>query len=134
MECSICYIKSNEEENHRINATFVTLPCEGMQKHVLCFRCFIMNHATSHGKCPVCRNNYMEFVAETYDIGLEQSDALIFADNLSSQIDETEIIMRMHDMVVNDVATIPNQEEINIIADTFEEFASYLLENCEYEL
>ena len=76
----------------------------------------------------------MEFVAETYDIGLEQSDALIFADNLSSQIDETEIIMRMHDMVVNDVATIPNQEEINIIADTFEEFASYLLENCEYEL
>ncbi len=135
MECSICYNTTDQEENPRIKHTFVTLPCEGTQhlnqKHVLCFHCFIVNHATSHGKCPVCRDNYMEFVGQSHDINM---DTMTFADNLSSQIDETEIIMRIDDIVENEFGIVPNQEEeINIIDETFEEFASYLLQNCQYE-
>ena len=135
MECSICYIKSNEEENPRINATFVTLPCEGTQhlnqKHVLCFHCFIVNHATSHGKCPVCRDNYMDYVRETHDV---QSDIMTFAGNLSSPIPPPEVLSEFDD--------IPNilreEESITIIRDeepieTFEEFARYVMEHLSYD-
>lgn len=100
MECSICYIKSNEEEDPRVSETFVTLPCESAQKHVMCFKCFITNHVTT-GKCPVCRSNYMEFVQQRHDI--EQCDAVSFADNLSSP--------RIHEE--DESMTYESEEDVN---------------------
>jgi hypothetical protein len=143
MECSICYIKSNEEENPRINATFVTLPCEGTQhlnqKHVLCFHCFIVNHETSHGKCPVCRDNYMDYVRETHDVpemGYMPTDIMTFAGNLSSPIPPPEVLSEFD----YDIPNISRQEEsITIIRDddgpveTFEEFARYVMEHLSYD-
>jgi hypothetical protein len=40
----------------------------------------------------------------------------------------------MDDIIENEFGLIPNQdEEINIIDETFEEFATYLLQNCQHE-
>jgi hypothetical protein len=73
----------------------------------------------------------MDYVRETHDVG---HVALSLAGNLSSQMDETDIIMRMDDIIENEFGLIPNQEEeINIIDETFEEFATYLLQNCQHE-
>lgn len=138
MECSICYITAADAD---IRTTFVTLPCEGTQhlnqKHVLCFHCFIVNHSTSHGKCPVCRDNYMDYVRETHDVpepGYIQTDIMTFAGNLSSPIPPPEVLSEFDD--------IPNilreEESITIIRDeepieTFEEFARYVMEHLSYD-
>lgn len=65
MECVICY-NSNVNEH----TTYVTLPCESTIrsdiKHILCFNCFIMNHHTNMGYCPMCRGNYMEQITQNF--------------------------------------------------------------------
>ena len=149
MECAICYINSSDVTGRN---TFVTLPCETTQhlnqRHTLCFHCFIMNHATSDGKCPLCRDNYMDYVRETHDVPereyLRVLDTTVqFADNSSSPIpppgiyedipEEQLIIIEQHDEmpIVNQSAFIPNNPDIG---ETFEEFARYVLENCDQDL
>jgi len=148
MECAICYNRTTDVSSRD---TFVTLPCEATQhlnqRHALCFQCFIVNHATSGGKCPVCRDNYMDYVRETHDVpeaGIVPSEIISFADNLSSPIqiavdvpeDQLIIIEEPYEMpIVNDSShdIIPNNPDIDEIGETFEEFARYVLANCDYE-
>lgn len=124
MECSICYAKSDEDDNQKTNGTFVVLPCEGTahlpreQKHSMCFHCFVVNHASTRGICPVCRGNYVDFVRETHNVDVDvYGYEPTLADNFASQIDETEIIMRMHN---NEFGQ--EEEEINIIDETFGQY------------
>jgi hypothetical protein len=150
MECAICYNRTSDVSERD---TFVTLPCVATQhlnqRHALCFQCFIVNHATSGGKCPVCRDNYMDYVRETHDVPVPESnyvpaEIISFADNLSSPIqiaddvpeDQLIIIEEPDEMpIVNDYSRdiIPNNPDIDEIGETFEEFARYVLANCEYE-
>ena len=145
MECAICY---NKQSDLTSRDTFVTLPCEATQhlnqRHTLCFQCFIVNHSTSDGKCPVCRDNYMEYVRETHDV-LYTCTYVEFADNRSSPLpppEERLIIIEQDDEVP--IVNTVNQEwlQANVIRDidtdeigeTFEEFARYVMENCEQDI
>lgn len=141
MECAICYNKQCDVSSRD---TFVTLPCEATQhlnqKHSLCFQCFIVNHATSGGKCPVCRDNYMEYVRETHDIpeaGVVPYDIMTFADNLSSPIPPPEIEDIQEEQLIiieePDVMLFQNNPDVDEIGETFDEFARYIAENCDYE-
>lgn len=140
MECVICYLKSDEEEDPRINATFVTLPCEGTQhlnqKHTLCFPCFIGNHTTSRGTCPVCRDNYMNFVGGAQYVSF---DRMSLASNLSSPIpppevidwQDAEIYFEQQEQQQLEEEQQPLEEEQPL--ETFEEFARYVMDNLSYE-
>lgn len=136
MECVICYCKSDEEEDPRINATFVTLPCEGTQhlnqKHTLCFHCFIANHTTSRGTCPVCRDNYMEFVGGAAELIQDVSfDRMSLASNLASPIPPPEVIDWQD---AEDYFEQQDQQPIEEEPlETFEEFARYVMEHLSYE-
>lgn len=141
MECAICYNRTTDVSERD---TFVTLPCEATQqlnqRHSLCFQCFIVNHATSGGKCPVCRDNYMDYVRETHDVPAE---IMTFVDNLSSptpppMIDDVPeeqltIIEEPYEMNIQHNIIIPNNPDVDDIGETFEEFAHYVLTNCDYE-
>jgi hypothetical protein len=137
MECAICYCKSNEEEDPRIKATFVTLPCEGTQylnqKHTLCFHCFIANHTTSRGTCPVCRDNYMNFVGGPVELN---EDNVSLASNFASPIPPPEVINWQDAEIYFEQQEQQEQqqrfEEENPV-ETFEEFARYVMEHLSYE-
>lgn len=149
MECAICYVNNTDVSPRD---TFVVLPCEAtqhlVQRHTLCFQCFIANHATSGGECPVCRDNYMDYVRETHDVPLQTDDGasytMTFANNLSSPIPPPEIMEMPEDQLIiieepdempifNELNMTLNNSDIDLIEETFEEFARYALENCEYE-
>lgn len=138
MECAICYIKSSDISTRD---TFVTLPCEGTQhlnqRHYLCFQCFIVNHATSGGKCPVCHDDYMNYVRETHDVPVPAinyipAEIMTFADNLSSPIPPPEIVDDVPEdqLIIIEEPVVPfNNPDVD---ETFQEFARYVFANSDY--
>ena len=139
MECVICYLKSDEEEDPRINATFVTLPCEGTQhlnqKHTLCFPCFIGNHTASRGTCPVCRDNYMNFVGGAAEFFIQDVsfDRMSLASNLSSPIPPPEVIDWQDAEIYFEQPEQQQPLEEEQPVETFEEFARYVMDHLSYE-
>ena len=139
MECVVCYRKSDEEEDPRIKATFVTLPCEGTQhlnqKHTMCFHCFIANHMTSRGTCPVCRDNYMDFVGGSAELIQNESfDRMSLAGNLASPIPPPEVISWQDAEIYDSEIYFEQPVEEEQPVETFEEFARYVMEHLSYDV
>jgi hypothetical protein len=94
MECPICY--GTEELT-------VTMPCSLAHRHTLCFKCFVLNHESSGGSCPVCRADYM-----TYVRGDEANKDIL----INGSVNYT---------MLNDTVIIQNSLDEHIMADMFEE-------------
>lgn len=70
MECIVCY-ETEYTIDQALKHSFIRLPCEStkdsLNKHIICFKCFIMN---INGKCPMCRFNYKS----TYEYNYVEDD------------------------------------------------------------